>query len=443
MENQFFITATGEQQAPIHNTVGRAIVNACVRAGKEGRKFRVIIIIPAIPGFAGDLRQDAAIGTRAIMDYQYKSIHRGEHSIMGQIEKAGFNPRDYIFVFNLRAYDRIARTPALMKQEKESGVSYQELQRAEAEEIMGESIHGHESERKDPDARHAGPSVSKDEKQRIIDRKRRFEAARQKMDVRDPVTSADSISEDAMARGGLVSEEPWEGDDPEQEKENFVQEELYVHAKLLIADDRIVICGSSNLNDRSQLGSHDSEISIVMEDTATISTTMDGKPYEAGHHAATLRRHLWREHLGTIEAQTLDASDDPNAQPVTSCGNAEYGGDEWDFVADPLSDSLWSTWCDQASTNTEIYRRLFRADPDDHIRTWKEYDDFAPRHSVKQGHLNDPFMPVAEVRKTLDKVRGHLVWMPLHFLEDEEMAEKGLQVNQYTEVSFFLSLSPH
>ena len=49
-------------------------------------------MIPSIPGFAGDLRDDAAAGTRAIMDYQYKSIHRGEHSIMGQIRKAGVDP---------------------------------------------------------------------------------------------------------------------------------------------------------------------------------------------------------------------------------------------------------------------------------------------------------------------------------------------------------------
>ena len=86
------VTATGDQQAPIHNTIGRAIVDAVVRAGKAGRKFRVIIVIPAIPGFAGDLRSDAATGTRAIMDYQYKSIHRGEHSIFGQIKKEGVDP---------------------------------------------------------------------------------------------------------------------------------------------------------------------------------------------------------------------------------------------------------------------------------------------------------------------------------------------------------------
>ncbi len=433
IENQFFITATGEHQSPIHNTIGRAMVNACIRAGKENRKFRIIIVIPAIPGFAGDLRDDAAIGTRAIMDYQFKSINRGEHSIMGQIQKAGLDPHKFIFVFNLRNFDRLNKTPALIQQEKESGVSYQELQRAEAEEIMGTGIHGYKGETEEKDARNP-VQTSSDEQQRIIDRKRQFEAARQKMDVKDPVTSADSIAEDAMARGGLVSEEHWEGD-PEAEKENFVQEELYIHAKLLIADDRVVICGSSNLNDRSQLGSHDSELSIVMEDSRVLESTMDGQPYKAGYHAASLRRHLWREHLGLIEAQELDASNDPNAQPPTVAMNDEYSGEEWEFVADPLGDKVWDLWTKQATINTDQYRYLFRADPDNRIKTWKDYDDFSPRNSIKQGHLQDPYMPVKQVRAELDKIRGHLVWMALDFLCDEQMAEKGLQVNAYTEVS--------
>lgn len=42
-------------------------------------------------------------------------------------------------------------------------------------------------------------------------------------------------------------------------------------------------------------------------------------------------------------------------------------------------------------------------------------------------------MPVKEVREKLDQIKGHLVWMPLDFLKDAEMAEKGLQINQYTE----------
>ena len=42
-------------------------------------------------------------------------------------------------------------------------------------------------------------------------------------------------------------------------------------------------------------------------------------------------------------------------------------------------------------------------------------------------------MPAEEVRQKLDQIKGHLVWMPLDFLKDAEMAEKGLQVNVYTE----------
>ena len=42
-------------------------------------------------------------------------------------------------------------------------------------------------------------------------------------------------------------------------------------------------------------------------------------------------------------------------------------------------------------------------------------------------------MPPEDVRRKLDEVKGHLVWMPMEFLRDAEMAEKGLQVNSWTE----------
>jgi len=42
-------------------------------------------------------------------------------------------------------------------------------------------------------------------------------------------------------------------------------------------------------------------------------------------------------------------------------------------------------------------------------------------------------MPAEDAKKKLDQIKGHLVWMPLDFLKDAEMAEKGLQVNSWTE----------
>ncbi len=366
IENQFFITATGDQQSPIHNTIGSAIVDACVRAGKEDRKFRVIIIIPAIPGFAGDLRDDAAVGTRAIMDYQYKSICRGEHSIFEQIRAQGVDPTNHIFIFNLRSYDRLNKTLAIREQEEKSGVKYQEVQRAQAEEIMSSGIHGSSDVEGQRD-KHMGKAEEQKESKETTEStqaKQRFEEA--KRSGEEP-KSAFSVAHHAMAGTGKLSDELWEGD-PEEEANNWIQEELYVHAKVLIVDDRIVICGSSNLNDRSQEGHHDSELSIVMEDTAKIQSTMDGQPFEAGRHAATLRRYLWREHLGLLPPQEHDASNDANAQPPSE----ESPNDIWDrdesykFVEDPMSDELWEQWTTNATTNTMTFRHLFHADPDDY-----------------------------------------------------------------------------
>ena len=91
---------------------------------------------------------------------------------------------------------------------------------------------------------------------------------------------------------------------------------------------------------------------------------MDGKPFKAGRHVATLRRYLWREHLGLLPAQNIDASKDPNAQPP-DVPNDPGEGPEYEAVADPLSDNVWDMWTGNATTNTEMYRHLFRADPDD------------------------------------------------------------------------------
>ncbi|SMR62968.1 unnamed protein product [Zymoseptoria tritici ST99CH_3D1] len=476
IENQFFITATGEDQTPIHNQIGAAIVDACVKAAKEDRKFRVIIMMPAIPGFAGDLRDNAAAGTRAIMDYQYKSISRGDHSIYGRIKAAGFDPTKYIFVFNLRSYDRLNKTPALQRQEEKSGINYQEVQRAQAEEVMSDAVHGSEAHeggasagvretakegglkglfkktrRTSIDYSKGGviePENPNEDPKVLAEKKEKFEAEREY--EQEGEHSNDTIAHNAMLNGKKPSEEPYVGRDEngkrvgheeedeenrQQELENFVQEELYIHGKLLIVDDRIAICGSSNINDRSQLGYHDSELAIVMEDTTPLESKMNGQEYRAGLHAASLRRMLWREHLGLLPAQELDATNDPNAQPPGDGDNEWHAGDEWDkFVEDPLDDELWKFWTKRATINTAVFRHLFHADPDDNVKTFEDYDKFlGAKGSRKAGHIYDLFQPVDVARQELDKIKGHVVWMPLKFLQDAPMAEKGVAVNSITE----------
>lgn len=258
----------------------------------------------------------------------------------------------------------------MKEQEEKSGVSYQEVQRAEAEEIMASAIHGvHrvDIEGNESDEEGDMDKNAPEEREKVLDRKRRFESFRGEVgldkfnDIDGDLIadSADSIAKDCLLNEPKVSEEMWNQSHPEQEKENFIQEELYPHDKVLIVDDRIAVCGSSNINDRSQLGYHDSELSIVMEDTNMIDSVMDGKLYQAGFHAATLRRNLWKEHMGLITAQPLDASDDPNAQPPEDCMNDIQMDEYYQFVEDPLNEDVWKMWTERATVNTEVFRHLF------------------------------------------------------------------------------------
>lgn len=82
IENQFFITATGDHQGAVKNQIGAALVERCVRAYQSGERYKVIVLMPSVPAFAGDLQSDDSLGTRAIMEYQYNSICRGGHSII-------------------------------------------------------------------------------------------------------------------------------------------------------------------------------------------------------------------------------------------------------------------------------------------------------------------------------------------------------------------------
>lgn len=362
-----------------------------------------------------------------------------------------------MFVFALRAYDRINKTPVLEDLEKQADVTYQDIQRGIAETIMSESVHP--AVGKDGDDNEKDYAADQSAKEETLRKLQKFQEKVDQRKAGDGFNSKDSVAHCTMLNGGKVSEESWEGD-AEAEKANFVQEELYVHGKVCIVDDRTIICGSANINDRvshpqthsfipifwsvssaniqrfpqSQLGSHDSELAIVMEDQDLIDSKMNGQPYRASRLAATLRRQLWREHLGLLRAQDYDASGDPNAQPPDVSLNKIDEGPENEFVMDPLSDGVWNTWTSQATGNTETYRMLFRADPDDHIKTFEDYDNFRPRGTRKEGHLFDPYMPAKDVREKLDLIKGHLVWLPLDFLRDAEMAEPGLAVNQITEV---------
>ncbi|KAI9755279.1 MAG: hypothetical protein M4579_004344 [Chaenotheca gracillima] len=78
----------------------------------------------------------------------------------------------------------------------------------------------------------------------------------------------------------------------------LVTEQLYIHAKCMIVDDRIAIIGSANINERSMLGLRDSECAAIVRDTDMMWSTMNGEPYRVGNFPHSLRMRLMREHLG-------------------------------------------------------------------------------------------------------------------------------------------------
>ena len=97
----------------------------------------------------------------------------------------------------------------------------------------------------------------------------------------------------------------------------------------MIIDDCIALIGSANINDRSLLGSRDSEvpltlsssffceecyktnnnirtafqIAIVIEDNELINSYMGEQPWKAGKFCWSLRLSLWSEHLGLRPGQ--------------------------------------------------------------------------------------------------------------------------------------------
>ncbi|KAJ9248649.1 hypothetical protein DTO207G8_7285 [Paecilomyces variotii] len=438
IENQFFITATGDEQKPVENKIGAAIVERILRAARAGEKYKIIVVIPSVPAFPGDLLDDSSLGTRAIMEFQYNSINRGGNSIMELISKEGYDPEEYIRFFNLRNYDRINGGGVASQIERESGVDYEDARKQHDIATGGYGGYGPGAFSADAETRGS------------------YEQYQETAQQSRAGSRWDSVSECYMLGGEDIRNVPWENSDDMDEIDAFVSEELYVHSKVLIADDRIVICGSANLNDRSQLGTHDSEIAIIIEDPTPVETTMDGRPWTASRFATSLRRQLFRKHLGLLRAQDCTQLN-ANAEPVGVPNVDDLDSEESQLVADPLSDEFQDLWISRAHTNTEVYREVFHPVPDDTVRSWDAYKEFFENYFHKAvenadgkdellekpakyqwGHVvreNFPEGPegARQVKELLSKVKGTLVEMPLVFLADEDVAKTGLSLNAVTE----------
>ncbi|MBA0770961.1 hypothetical protein Gotri_019499 [Gossypium trilobum] len=235
IENQFFISGLAEDEI-IQNRVLEALYRRILRAHKEEKCFRVIVVIPLLPGFQGGLDDFGAATVRALVDWQYRTISREKTSILHHLKtKLGPKTWDYISFYGLRSYSRLS----------DSG----------------------------------------------------------------PIATS----------------------------------QVYVHSKLMIIDDRLAVIGSSNINDRSLLGSRDSEIGVVIEDKEFLESSMNGEPWKAGKFAHSLRCSLWCEHLGLHPGEISKIND-----PV-------------------LEQTYRKLWVATAETNSKIFQDVFACIPNDLI----------------------------------------------------------------------------
>lgn len=206
------------------------------------------------------------------MYYQYISICSGQKSILEKLKALNINPDEYIKFYSLRSYDRINRPMVEEMLARDAGFTpHKDGVPIQQQEVEATQV----SNKPPPPAGFVFPDE--------------LERHRHQYQDRGNNIASDTIAPDAMNNHlNSVRDEPWVNDTNEstprdeaaekQEISDYVTEELYIHAKLLIADDRVVIMGSANLNDRSQCGDRDSEIALITEDKDMIPSRMNGQP---------------------------------------------------------------------------------------------------------------------------------------------------------------------
>ncbi|KAH3756577.1 phospholipase D1 [Pelomyxa schiedti] len=170
-----------------------------------------------------------------------------------------------------------------------------------------------------------------------------------------------------------------------------VSEQIYIHAKGLLVDDRVAIIGSANINDRSLLGDRDSEICAIFEQKGVnmISSTMGGKEYFVSPIVHHLRIRLWQEMTGLPTTQLQD--------PI---------------LATPLLASI-------AASNSSIFASLYSYLPENCLCT-SVIDEIQPPPNFNSCY------PLPRSWTTCEKyvaasgaIKGFIVQFPFNMLRDE------------------------
>ena len=181
---------------------------------------------------------------------------------------------------------------------------------------------------------------------------------------------------------------------------------------------------------------------------------MNGESHRAARFAATLRRQLFRKHLGLLAPQDMERPD-RNFESIGVPNVYDYGSREDQAVMDPLSDRFLDLWNDRAQTNSDAFGKIFHPVPHDNVLTWGDYNafyevffkdadqnaegkDLTKPAKYKWGHVVESNFSAGErgtreMKDLLSTIKGTLVEMPLLFLIKEDIAKEGVTLNAFTE----------
>uniref|UniRef100_K3WPY3 Phospholipase n=1 Tax=Globisporangium ultimum (strain ATCC 200006 / CBS 805.95 / DAOM BR144) TaxID=431595 RepID=K3WPY3_GLOUD len=127
-------------------------------------------------------------------------------------------------------------------------------------------------------------------------------------------------------------------------------EQVYVHSKIMIVDDKSCIIGSANINERSMTGDRDSEIAVLVDDTEMDETVrIANGTASVGKFAHSFRMKLFEEHFGV-----------------------EPGTPLYEKYQDPVSYHSWFAMQDHAMKNSQIYDSVFGCLPSDNVVSFKQ-----------------------------------------------------------------------
>lgn len=112
---------------------------------------------------------------------------------------------------------------------------------------------------------------------------------------------------------------------------------IYVHSKFMIADDRTVILGSANLNERSLAGDRDAEVACLLAPDPSQGDSIQ----QCTEVVRAFRKRLWEEHFSVLPAQWTSPGSAACVEAARRAGGENY-----------------------------IMFRTMRADPTGHICHW-------------------------------------------------------------------------